>query len=73
MATQVLDPWDRASDPQTSFSNVYWGQFKADPWLCALVKGKGKVPFDPAQHERPATALELDLVTLPEMRIDYDG
>jgi hypothetical protein len=66
---QVLDPWARASDPQTGFTNEYWGQLKVDAWLCALVKGTGKVPFDPAVHDRPATALDMDIVTLPEMRI----
>lgn len=66
---QVLDPWGRASNPESTFTNEYWGQFKVDAWLCALVKGKGKVPFDPAVHERPATALDLEIVPLAEMNV----
>lgn len=69
MAVQVLDAWDRASNPVSSFENVFWGELKIDAWLCALVKGQGKVPFDPAVHQRPATALEIEIVPLAEMNI----
>jgi hypothetical protein len=66
-----LDAWDRASNP-TSFGSDFWGQFKVDAWLCALVKGKGKVPYDPAIHDRPATALDLEVIPLPEMNVTND-
>lgn len=68
---QPVDAWDRASNP-TTFGNEYWGQFRVDAWLCALVKGKGKVPYDPALHDRSATALDMDIVALPEMNITND-
>jgi hypothetical protein len=68
---KVLDAWERASNP-TAFEGKFWGQLQLDAWLCALVKGTGKVPFDPAVHERPATALDMDIIPLAEMNIHSD-
>jgi len=67
---QQFDPWASASDPQLpKFENNYWGKISIDAWTCALVKGAGKVPFDPNVHPRRATALDLTLTPLPEMNV----
>lgn len=72
MSNQVSDPWDRASNPSSLEGQRFWGQLTIDAWLCALVKGTGKVPFDAQIHDRPATALDLDIIPLPEMNIRSD-
>jgi hypothetical protein len=67
---QQFDPWASASDPQApKFENNYWGKVSIDAWTCALVKGAGKVPFDPNVHNRRATALDLTLTPLAEMNV----
>jgi hypothetical protein len=71
MSNQPQDAWERASNP-TTFEGKFWGKLQLDAWLCALVKGVGKVPYDPAVHERPATALDMDIIPLPEMNIHSD-
>ena len=40
----------------------YFGEITlVDDWDCALVKGAGKVPFDPAQHTSRLIALKIQL------------
>lgn len=43
-----------------------FGQLHTNYWFCALVKGTGKVPFDPAHHapDTRRTAVEMTLTTL---------
>jgi hypothetical protein len=40
---------------------TYFGQVKTDVWPCALVKGQGKVPFDPAQHSPDERRIAIDI------------
>lgn len=68
MNTQVLDPIE-AADNATLAPREYFGQVLVDTWFCALVKGVGKVPFDPAQHQKRFTAIKIDVVPLPESGI----
>jgi len=50
-----------------SQERTYFGQVQVDTWYCALVKGSGKVPFDPGQHkeEQRQTAITITLMPLP--------
>lgn len=70
MDTPVYDAWELASNPTSGYTNEFWGQIKIDAWVCALVKGVGKVPYDPNVHKSaPATALEIEIIPLPEMNV----
>lgn len=49
---QILDPFDSADNAvEPVFSKVFFGQNFFDIWFCALIKGQGKVPFDPQIHQ----------------------
>ncbi|HOR01540.1 MAG TPA: hypothetical protein PLJ35_22225 [Anaerolineae bacterium] len=72
--TQVLDdPFDTASKA-TLAPRDYYGQIQMDAWYCVLVKGKGKVPFDAAQHnvDDRRTAITIALLSLPEQNIQFE-
>lgn len=66
MTTDPLESADNAT-----LTRDYYGQVLIDTWFCALVKGVGKVPFDPGnpEHKKRFTAIKIDLVPLPEMNI----
>ena len=71
----VQNPWASAENPQT-FSNDFWGEMKVDVWFCALVKGQGKIPYDPntvdpktGEAPRRYTAVDLTLFPLQETRL----
>lgn len=51
----------------------YYGQLHIDAWFCILVKGTGKVLFDPQQHnpDQRCTAINMSMVPLPEMKITF--
>jgi hypothetical protein len=68
----VLDPYDRAAHAQFA-PREYWGQLQVDAWLCVLVKGRGKVPFDPAVHseDKACTALNIAVVPLAEQNVQF--
>lgn len=61
----AADPWQAANEAKEP-SRFYFGQVFADVWFCILVKGQGKVKFDPAQHKagQRRTAIDLDLTPL---------
>jgi hypothetical protein len=44
-----------------------------DVWACMLVKGEGKVPFDPEIHDedKAVTAINMELVPLPEHDVTF--
>lgn len=69
-STVAYDPWAVASNPPViQFDNNFWGQVQLNVWACALVKGVGKEPYDPNKHDHPVTAIDLAILTLPEMDV----
>lgn len=70
--TQTDDPFDSATNA-TLAPRAYYGQIQVDAWFCALIKGTGKVPFDPAQHapEKRCTALDIEMIPLPEQNVSF--
>jgi hypothetical protein len=40
---------------------TFFGQVQTDVWPCALVKGQGKVPFDPSQHSPDERRIAIDI------------
>ena len=44
----------------------FYGELNVECWFCALVKGQGKVPFDPAIHDRRSTAIDISVLPLAE-------
>lgn len=64
----MQDPLE-AADNAVLAPREYFGQVLVDTWFCALVKGAGKVPFDPTQHQKKFTAIKIDLMPLAEMNV----
>ncbi len=64
------DPFDSASNA-TLAPREYYGQIDIDCWFCALIKGQGKVPYDPAVHERKSTAITVLITPLAEQKITF--
>src|SRR5687768_5866954 len=65
------DPWASADCATWDPSFSVFGLVQAEVWYCALVKGVGKVPFDPAQHtaDQRATAVTISVIpVLPDQR-----
>jgi hypothetical protein len=76
MTDKVLDPWDAADQAseetaKSGFSSEIWGQVNIQAWDCALVKGTGKVPFDPSQHKRKSVAIDLFIYPISEMNLEF--
>ncbi len=65
---QASDPFESAdkAQPRTG-GRHYFGSVLVDAWYAVLVKGEGKVVFDPAKHnaDQRVTALEITLTPLP--------
>lgn len=62
--TTALDALDAAMapPPPPSLERTFFGQVVIiDAWHCALVKGLGKVPFDPGVHEERQKAVAVKL------------
>lgn len=68
--TKEFDPFESASDPAVQTWDLF-GKVEISAWACALVKGTGKVPFDPSTHERRFTAIDVFIQPLPEMDVKY--
>jgi hypothetical protein len=67
------DPYESANDA-TVRPRDYYGQLAIDAWFCKLVKGQGKVAFDP-QVDNPdqrCTALTMSMLPLAEMNIRFE-
>jgi hypothetical protein len=75
MTTQTFDPWEEANNPpEPSYQNYLWGRVIINAWACALVKGFGKVPYDPQEHgDNRWTAIDIMIDALPEMNITNDN
>src|SRR5688572_23952290 len=66
-----FDPYASASDPVLQNFDLF-GQVEINAWACALVKGTGKVPFDPTNpgHKR-YTAIDVFIQPLLEIDVKY--
>ena len=76
METQVTnidmnDPYAAADNAQVGARN-YYGQVQLDIWFCGLVKGTGKVPYDPAVHKQRATAIDILVLPIAEQNVSYE-
>ena len=65
------DPYAVASTAAVA-PREYYGQIQVDCWFCALVKGQGKVPFDPQQHERRSTCIDIRVYPISEMNLSFE-
>jgi hypothetical protein len=72
MTAVTQDPFETASNAEP-LRPTYYAQVQCDAWYCVLVKGTGKVVFDPNQHpiEQRRTALSLSLATIPEQPVQF--
>lgn len=68
---QTDNLWERAQNPEELVFQ-YWGVLYIRPWECALVSGVGKVPYDPAIHQRSTLSVEARLDPLPELQLTFD-
>jgi len=48
-----------------------WGQAFVAVWKAALVKGEGKVPFDPTAHKSMVYAIDLSIVPITEQNAKH--
>jgi len=55
---KIQDPFDAASNPPVQTYDLF-GKVELSAWACALVKGQGKVAFDPSVHEKRFTAIDI--------------
>src|SRR4030065_1385466 len=69
--TKEFDPFASASDPVIQTYDLF-GKVEISAWACALVKGTGKVPFDPnnPNHKR-LTAIDVFIEPLAEIDVKY--
>lgn len=71
-ATAEYDPYNSADEahlrPQT-----YFGQVQCSAWPCVLVKGTGKVAFNPQVHkvEDRVTAIDISLLPIAEQQVNF--
>lgn len=72
MSNQPLSPFDVAMNPP-KLPNEWYGQMSVNAWFCALVKGTGKVAWDPnvtdpntGQPMRRYTCIELKLTPMTD-------
>jgi hypothetical protein len=71
------NPWDVAMDPPKPVYENY-GQMSVNAWFCALVKGQGKLPWDPNSLDpntgtppRRYTAIDMSLNVLSEQPLNH--
>ena len=65
-ADQVQDDPFAVAQETAERPAEFYGELSVDCWFCALVKGQGKVPYDPAIHDRRSTAIDIAVVPLVE-------
>lgn len=62
---EVVDPFEAANNAtEPVYVRNFFGQCWFDVYFCALVKGQGKVAFDPAIHKQKFTAINLSIQPL---------
>jgi hypothetical protein len=69
--TVVQDPWEAAENATVRTSD-FFGKVQIDVWNCALIKGQGKVVYDPSQHKQKATAVDIVILPIPEQNITFE-
>lgn len=69
--TETTDPMQSAMETELR-PRTYFGQVQTQAYYAALVKGVGRVPFDPSQHsaDKRVTAIEISIAPLPGGPID---
>lgn len=67
------DPLESADNPEVALPR-YYGQAIVDAYYASLVKGVGKVPFDPAQHtlDKRVTAIKIGILPIAEQNVTRD-
>lgn len=79
MTDQTLSPWDTAWEPaqQSGYWYYWYGQINLNAWFCTLVKGQGKIPWDPnlvdpvtGQPARRYTCIDLSLAPITDQPIN---
>jgi hypothetical protein len=70
--TPVYDPWSAALDAKEP-PQIMYGLLELDLWFCALVKGQGRVQFDPQQHSagQRRTAISLAITPLADSGLTF--
>jgi len=70
--TATNDPYESANEA-TVRPRDYYGQLHIDAWFCILVKGTGKVLFDPQAHnvDQRCTAIAMSMIPLSDMNITF--
>lgn len=60
------DPFEAANEAKEP-SKHFFGLNMFDIWYCALIKGQGKVPYDPQMHQnqKQFTAVHISIAPLP--------
>lgn len=65
-----IDPFETASNPPQQTYDLF-GKVEISAWACGLVKGQGKVPYDPTAHKQRFTAIDVFIQPLPEIDVKY--
>jgi hypothetical protein len=67
------DPYESAANAKLA-PRSYYGQISIDAWFCALIKGVGKVPFDPQQHDADKRCTAMDIIVTPiaEQQLNFE-
>lgn len=67
------DPYDSSDNPQTNFDRAYWGKALVEAKYVVLIKGTGKVDFDPATHkpEERRTGIDITIDLLADMGLTF--
>lgn len=57
----------------TAPAQVLFGEILLDIWFCALIKGQGRVPFDPGMHTQSQrrTSVNISITPIPESGLTY--
>lgn len=71
-AVAEYDPFNNA-DNATLRPQAYYAMVQCDAWPCVLVKGQGKVAFNPQIHkiENRVTAIDISLQSLAEQNVNF--
>lgn len=57
-----IDPFN---DAMTDEPRLFYGQLDVNAWTCVLVKGQGKVPYDPEVHQGQKTSTAIEFTVSP--------
>lgn len=71
-AVAEYDPFDSATNAHLR-PQAYFGQVQCDAYGAVLIKGKGKVAFNPQEHkvENRVTAISISLQTIAEQPVSF--